>query len=72
MLLYGCTLESGWFVCAVRLSGYQVGECIPRINFITSNTGVLVRAENYTPLPLPDEVLSNIAEHPDPALRPAK
>jgi serine/threonine protein kinase len=26
----------------------------------------------FTPLPLPPEVLSNIAEHPDPALRPIK
>ncbi len=26
----------------------------------------------YTPLPLPDGVLSNISDHPDPALRPTK
>jgi tRNA A-37 threonylcarbamoyl transferase component Bud32 len=26
----------------------------------------------YTPLPLPDGILANISDHPDPALRPAK
>ena len=34
--------------------------------------GSIGTGAKFTPLPLPNEVLANIGDHPDPALRPAK
>jgi Tol biopolymer transport system component len=34
--------------------------------------GSLGTGAKYTPLPLPDNILNNPADHPEPALRPAK
>ncbi len=34
--------------------------------------GSIGTGSKYTPLPLPDSVLTNITEHPDPALRPTQ
>jgi tRNA A-37 threonylcarbamoyl transferase component Bud32/Tol biopolymer transport system component len=34
--------------------------------------GSIGTGAKYTPLPLPDGILSNISDHPDPALRPVK